>query len=124
MKLDERLEAKFYASATICGKGTMLKAVTTIQRIAKGKILTPIFTESSIVGELLPCPMDDHSFFAFSQRARAALRANSLRCSAVICWALARPPFFPRETAAGFFLLGMSLLCTMPSGWQVFQNSS
>ena len=49
-----------------------------------------------------------HGFgFLLAQRARAALRADSLRCSAVIFLAVAFPPFRPNCTAAGFFFLAI-----------------
>src|SRR5262245_42942717 len=52
-------------------------------------------------------PSSYFSDFAFSHRAKTALRAASLRASGLIYAALTGPPFFPplrpRATAAGFF---------------------
>ena len=51
----------------------------------------------------------DHAFFAFAHRARAALRARVWRSSAVIAAKRAlppfRPPLRPSATACGFFAL-------------------
>ena len=70
-------------------------------------------------GELLAvldCRIDrlkrDHApqSFSLSHRARAPLRAISLRCSTVIVFSRALPPRRPNFTASGFFrFLGMHL---------------
>ena len=46
-------------------------------------------------------------FFAFPQRAMAALRAIFERCAGVKLRAVALPPLRPSETAAGFFLFAI-----------------